>query len=104
MLQSGQGVIIVDAGGGTVDLSAYFMTVTPASFEEIAPTECNALTTTQLEVPMLMPFIKGRLQGSVFVSRRARVFLEGIRGPSSSLAARPRLKLYHHRKTSNFTL
>lgn len=38
--QNGQGIIIVDAGGGTVDVSAYYMTVSPASFEEIAPTEC----------------------------------------------------------------
>jgi hypothetical protein len=32
----------VDAGGGTVDLSAYYMTLTPASFEEIAPAECES--------------------------------------------------------------
>ncbi|KIM86827.1 hypothetical protein PILCRDRAFT_4705 [Piloderma croceum F 1598] len=56
-LKNGQGVIVVDAGGGTVDLSAYCMTVSPDSFEEIAPTEC-------------------RLQGSVFISRRARAFLQ----------------------------
>ncbi|KZP02654.1 hypothetical protein FIBSPDRAFT_770389, partial [Athelia psychrophila] len=52
-----QGIIVVDAGGGTIDLSAYYMTKEPISFEEIAPTEC-------------------RLQGSVFVSRRARTFLQ----------------------------
>ncbi|KZP20068.1 hypothetical protein FIBSPDRAFT_932499 [Athelia psychrophila] len=50
------GIIILDAGGGTIDLSAYHKNRSPVSFEEIAPTEC-------------------RLQGSVFVSRRARVFL-----------------------------
>ncbi|KZP18863.1 hypothetical protein FIBSPDRAFT_744893, partial [Athelia psychrophila] len=53
------GIIILDAGGGTIDLSAYHMKKSPVSFEEIAPTEC-----------------KRRLQGSVFVSRRARVFLQ----------------------------
>ncbi|KZP28402.1 hypothetical protein FIBSPDRAFT_817256 [Athelia psychrophila] len=53
---TGKGIIIVDAGGGTIDLSAYYMSNTPSSFEEIAPTEC-------------------RLQGSVFVTRRARTFL-----------------------------
>ncbi|EIW80580.1 hypothetical protein CONPUDRAFT_105634 [Coniophora puteana RWD-64-598 SS2] len=57
-----RGVIIVDAGGGTIDLSAYSMnsgidTGKAMSFEEIAPTEC-------------------RLQGSVFVTRRAHAFLE----------------------------
>ncbi|KAH7929509.1 hypothetical protein BV22DRAFT_1080676 [Leucogyrophana mollusca] len=56
-LKSDQGVVIVDAGGGTIDLSAYYMTVSPSSLEEIAPAECH-------------------LQGSVFVSRRAREFLE----------------------------
>lgn len=39
--QSGEGVIIVDAGGGTIDLSAYRMTSPPNSFEEIAPPECE---------------------------------------------------------------
>jgi hypothetical protein len=40
--QDGQGIMIVDAGGGTVDLSSYFMTLAPTSFEEIAPTECRS--------------------------------------------------------------
>ncbi|KAG9312597.1 hypothetical protein JVU11DRAFT_6994 [Chiua virens] len=51
-----QGVIIIDAGGGTVDLSAYSMKLSPTSFKEIAPAEC-------------------RLQGSVFITYRAHVFL-----------------------------
>lgn len=36
-----QGVIIIDAGGGTVDLSAYCMKLSPTSFKEIAPAECE---------------------------------------------------------------
>ncbi|KZP20070.1 hypothetical protein FIBSPDRAFT_546789 [Athelia psychrophila] len=55
-MTNGKGIMIVDAGGGTIDLSAYYMCNEPLSFEEIAPTEC-------------------RLQGSVFVTRRARTFL-----------------------------
>ncbi|KAF8415387.1 hypothetical protein L210DRAFT_3657556 [Boletus edulis BED1] len=51
-----QGVIIIDAGGGTVDLSAYSMKLSPTSFKEIAPAEC-------------------RLQGSVFITYRAHAFL-----------------------------
>ncbi|KAI5991131.1 hypothetical protein EDD15DRAFT_1114939 [Pisolithus albus] len=51
-----QGVIIIDAGGGTIDLSAYTMELSPTSFREIAPAEC-------------------RLQGSVFVTYRAHAFL-----------------------------
>jgi hypothetical protein len=38
--QSGHGVIIVDAGGGTIDLSAYYMKKRPSTFEEIAPALC----------------------------------------------------------------
>jgi molecular chaperone DnaK (HSP70) len=41
-IQDGQGVIIVDAGGGTIDVSAYQMTTAP-SFEEIAPAECKSI-------------------------------------------------------------
>ncbi|KAG2353445.1 hypothetical protein BDR07DRAFT_1367118 [Suillus spraguei] len=52
-----QGIIIVDAGGGTIDLSAYSMELSPTSFEEIAPAECC-------------------LQGSVFVTSRARTLLQ----------------------------
>ncbi|EIW80696.1 hypothetical protein CONPUDRAFT_125520 [Coniophora puteana RWD-64-598 SS2] len=51
-----QGVIVVDAGGGTIDLSAYYMTSNLALFEEIAPTDCL-------------------LQGSIFVTRRAESYL-----------------------------
>lgn len=59
--QNDEGAIIVDAGGGTIDVSAYHMTTAP-SFEEIAPAEC-------------------RLQGSIFVSRRAKAMLrEKLRG------------------------
>ncbi|KAJ8595459.1 hypothetical protein M405DRAFT_759150 [Rhizopogon salebrosus TDB-379] len=51
-----QGVVVVDAGGGTIDLSAYSMKLSPTSFKEIAPAECC-------------------LQGSVFVTRRAHTLL-----------------------------
>src|SRR5882757_967583 len=37
-----QGVVIVDAGGGTIDLSAYSMELSPTSFEEIAAAECRS--------------------------------------------------------------
>jgi len=61
-IKMGQGFIIVDAGGGTIDLSAYSMKSLPNSFEEIAESACY-------------------FQGSVFVSRRARELLqEKLRG------------------------
>lgn len=39
-----QGVAIIDAGGGTVDMSLYSMTFAPSvSVKEIAPAECKCL-------------------------------------------------------------
>ncbi|KAF8557817.1 hypothetical protein OG21DRAFT_1595682 [Imleria badia] len=53
-----QGIVIIDAGGGTIDLSAYSIKLSlPKEFKEIAPVEC-------------------RLQGSVFVTQRAHMFLK----------------------------
>ncbi|EIN09800.1 hypothetical protein PUNSTDRAFT_66300 [Punctularia strigosozonata HHB-11173 SS5] len=55
---SGQGFIVADAGGGTLDISSYAIRGTePLVIEEIAPPDCV-------------------FAGSVFVSRRAREFLE----------------------------
>ncbi|TFK64289.1 hypothetical protein BDN72DRAFT_881586 [Pluteus cervinus] len=55
------GVIVVDAGGGTIDISAYHA-LSSDTYEEIAPAQC-------------------RLQGSVFISRRAKEYLqEKLRG------------------------
>jgi hypothetical protein len=34
--------MIVDAGGGTVDLSAYALKKSPFSVEEVAPPECTS--------------------------------------------------------------
>ena len=71
-----QGVVIIDAGGGTLDLSMFLMELDPISCEEIAPAECMHLSSA----PKFLgthsrPFL-GILQGSVFVTRRARVLLE----------------------------
>jgi hypothetical protein len=57
---AGQGFLVADAGGGTLDISSYAVRGTsPLVMEEIAPPDCV-------------------FAGSVFVSRRAREFLEGI--------------------------
>lgn len=37
-----EGVIIIDAGGGTVDLSAYSMKLSPTSCKEFASAECKS--------------------------------------------------------------
>lgn len=56
---SKHGFLIADAGGGTLDISAYAVKGnSPLMIEEIAPPDCI-------------------FAGSVFVSRRAREFLEG---------------------------
>jgi hypothetical protein len=53
-----QGIVIIDAGGGTIDLSAYSIKLSPPrEFKEIAPAECH-------------------LQGSFFVTQRAHTFLK----------------------------
>jgi hypothetical protein len=73
--QSGtQGVVIVDAGGGTIDLSAYSMKLSPTLFEEIAPAECMSRF---YMFPFLAEARSGLLQGSVFVTRRAHTLLQG---------------------------
>ena len=76
-IQAGrQGVVIVDAGGGTIDLSMFSMTSALISGEEMAPAECmQLLPTAEFLLTHLYPFL-GRLQGSVFVTRRARVLLQ----------------------------
>ena len=46
-IQAGpQGVVFIDAGDATIDLSMFSMTSNPISFEEIAPPECMQLSPT----------------------------------------------------------
>jgi hypothetical protein len=61
-----QAIVIIDAGGGTIDLSVYSLTFNPIVCKEIAPAEC-------------------RLQGSVFVTRRAaNLLLRKLKGSRHS--------------------
>jgi hypothetical protein len=54
-VQRGDGVVMVDAGGGTVDISAYGRTQAGSDrdtvFEEIAPPQCQLLSKTPLLAP-----------------------------------------------------
>ena len=44
-----QGIVIIDAGGGTIDLSAYSVKLSiPRDFKEIAPAECKTPRTFRL--------------------------------------------------------
>lgn len=50
--------MIVDAGGGTIDLSAYSVTGSTGStvsFEEIAPTECARRTSMDISTLFDIP-------------------------------------------------
>lgn len=62
LVKEGEGIIIVDAGGGTVDISSYTSISTRGagkySFQEIATPFCD-------------------FSGSIFVTQRARTFIDG---------------------------
>jgi hypothetical protein len=70
-------VLIVDAGGGTIDLSAYSCASGSAdSFEEIAPPQCELAR--NFGSPLFLMFIvAGHFNGSIFVTFNARAYLEG---------------------------
>jgi hypothetical protein len=86
-LKSGKGVIIVEADESMVNLSAYRMTTSQDAFEEIATPDCK-----------LPPFyclhdrecilLLGLLEGSAYVSQRAKAFLKGYINSC--------LSIYHH--------
>ena len=69
-----QGIVIIDAGGGTIDLSMFSMETDPITCDEIAAAECKQL---HRQADLSSHSLSGRLQGSVFVTRRARLLLEG---------------------------
>ncbi|KDR69801.1 hypothetical protein GALMADRAFT_145198 [Galerina marginata CBS 339.88] len=70
-VKSGNGVLIVDAGGGTIDISAYKQTSQQVkSFEEMAAPLCH-------------------FQGSIFVTNNARTYLQNLLNGSRFLADVP---------------
>ncbi|TEB36989.1 hypothetical protein FA13DRAFT_1787269 [Coprinellus micaceus] len=58
-MERGEGVVIVDAGGGTIDISTYQKPVGGKKFEEIAAPKCH-------------------FYGSIFVSIHARLFIQDL--------------------------
>ena len=71
-----QGVVIIDAGGGTIDISVYSVVSSPTvTVKEIAPAECKFLYYL-LGAHKSNTILLGRLQGSVFVTLRAEQFLQ----------------------------
>ena len=74
--KTGRGIVIINAGGGTINLSMFSMTFDPISCEEIAPAECTQLSQSTA-VRVIHPYLLlGRLQGSCFVTCRARALLQ----------------------------
>ena len=77
VMDDGEGVVIVDAGGGTIDVSSYSKTVGEVEhrFEEVASPQCNCLfSELRFFKSHLLP--TGLLHGSVFVTAHAQSFLE----------------------------
>lgn len=74
--QAGKSVMIIDAGGGTVDISSYsFVSTTPlVRVEEIASAECERTHDLTLEGAHSG---SGVIQGSTRVNVRAEKFLRG---------------------------
>ena len=70
-------MVIVDAGGGTVDVSSYSRNQ-KENFEEIAPPQCSFVLLT-LKIANCIP---GHFHGSVFVTLHARQFLESMSLPN----------------------
>jgi hypothetical protein len=67
-----QAIVIIDAGGGTIDLSMYSVTFNPISCKEVAPAECMRLplTTVRLLTPPFPLKVAYRAQCSSPVARR----------------------------------
>ena len=73
LFQGGKGIVIVNAGGGMIDVSAYKKKDT--QFEEIGVPQCTH--------PSFMAFLvtqyleTGHFKGSIFVTAQAKDFFEG---------------------------
>ena len=69
--------MIIDTGGGTVDLSTYVFTQkSPLKVSEIASPDC--LLSLMLPQKHISNVREGIFQGSVIVSRRAELHLKGL--------------------------
>jgi len=79
VMEDGEGVVIVDAGDSTIDVSSYSKKVGEAKnrFEEVAAPQCNYLF-SQLGFSNSHPLPTGHFHGSVFVTVYARLFLESV--------------------------
>ncbi|KAF9444527.1 hypothetical protein P691DRAFT_736327 [Macrolepiota fuliginosa MF-IS2] len=79
-IQNGEGITIVDAGGGTLDISAYACLPGGKRFAEIAESQCH-------------------LKGSIFVTKAAKGFLEDLLKKSQFKRDIPVMEKYFDEKT-----
>jgi len=76
-LQAGEQVLIIDAGGGTIDISTYtVLSIGPLQVEELYEPECE-LDELRCRIFHSRALILGLLQGGEFVTARARAMVEG---------------------------
>ncbi len=81
-IQNEKRILIVDAGGGTVDISSYeTQEDQEGSFYELAAPECHRIFSS---IPSFAEYLYlGKIRGSIFVTKRAQMYLEGrgLSGP-----------------------
>lgn len=74
----GRNIVVIDAGGGTIDLSAYSITsATPLSVSELFAPECKFFGLLFHFAQMLTLHLLGLMQGSEFVTFRAGDYIRG---------------------------
>lgn len=77
-LQTSDGFIVADLGGGTLDFSAYkVIDVDPLQLEEVCDVMCKSFTNYQHNQFKSDVFMPDCLDGSTFVSLRAKGFFKG---------------------------
>lgn len=77
-LQRGEGVVIVDAGGGTIDISTYQKPVGSTKFEEISAPKCTSSWGLLTPGRPTHTTLTGHFYGSIFVSIHARLFFSSL--------------------------
>ena len=75
--QSADHVLIIDAGGGTIDISTYVvLNNRPLQVEELCKPECKS-DQSQPQVFCSKALVLGLVQGGEFVTARAREMIQG---------------------------
>ena len=79
VMEDGEGVMIVDAGGGTIDISSYSKNLVGEArnrFEEVAAPQCKQYLFFWTFIFQIISLPTGHFHDSIFVTVNARLFLE----------------------------